>query len=56
LTTIKVKFIGGYDYLCLKVGEVYEAFEPKDDTRFFAVKDMSGDFYVYPKGYFEVIE
>lgn len=56
LTMIKVKYLGGYDYLCLKEGDVYEAYELTDDTRFYAVKDMSGEFYAYPKGYFEVVE
>ena len=55
MTMIKVKYLGGYDYLCLKEGDVYEAYELTDDTRFYAVKDMSGEFYAYPKGYFEVV-
>lgn len=53
---IKVKFLGGYNYLCLKIGDIYEAYEPEDDTRFYAVKDLSGEYYAYPKGYFEVIK
>lgn len=52
---IKVKYIGK-DMAEIRNGEIYDADEVKDDSRYYGVIDRSGESYVYPKTLFEVIE
>ena len=52
---IKVKYIGK-DMAEIRNGEIYDADEVKDDSRYYGVIDRSGESYAYPKTLFEVIE
>lgn len=54
MTKIKVKYIGE-DRAEIRNGEIYEAYETKDDSRYYGVYDRSGEDYAYPKQLFEVI-
>ena len=55
LMKIKVKYIGK-DMAEIRNGEIYDADEVKDDSRYYGVTDRSGESYAYPKTLFEVIE
>ena len=52
---IKVKYIGK-DMAEIRNGEIYDAEEVKDDSRYYGVTDRSGESYAYPKTLFEDIE
>ena len=51
---MKVKYIGS-DMAEIYNGEIYEAFDIKDDDRFYGVIDRSGEAYAYPKNLFIVM-
>ena len=51
---IKVEYLG-VDMAEIRNGEIYEATEIKDDSRYYRVLDHSGEWYAYPKTLFEII-
>ena len=52
---IKVKYIGE-DMADIRNGDIYNASEVKDDSRYYAVIDRTGETYAYPKSLFEIVE
>lgn len=52
---MKIKYIGE-DRAEIRKGEIYNAEHAKDDSRYYAVTDRSGEVYCYPKALFEVLE
>lgn len=55
LTSFKVKCTKE-GLLCLRKGDIYDAREIVDDSRYFGVFDLMKDWYAYPKEWFEIIE
>lgn len=55
MMTIKVRYIGE-DRADIRYGDEYEAKQIKDDNRYYAIIDRSGESYAYPKQFFEIIE
>lgn len=53
--TFKVRYVGE-DAAEIRNGETYSAHPLKDCSTMYGVKDRSGEYYVYPKDLFEVIE
>ena len=51
----KVKYIG-QDRVSIRNGDVYEAYNIRDDDRYYGVVDLTGEDYAYPKKLFEVVE
>lgn len=48
-------YYNGPDRADIKNGEIYDIMELKDTGEFYGVKDNSGEWYAYPKFYFNVI-
>lgn len=55
MTTIKVRYIGE-DRADIRYGDEYEAKQIKDDSRYYAIIDRSGESYAYPKTLFEIVK
>lgn len=53
--TIKVRYIGE-DRADIRYGEEYTAKDIKDDNRYYAIIDRSGESYAYPKTLFEIVK
>lgn len=53
--TIKVRYIGR-DRADIRYGDIYDACEIRDDSRFYGVVDRSGDACAYPKCFFEIVK
>lgn len=51
----KVRYIGS-DAAEIRKGEIYFAKHLKDCSVMYEVKDRSGEWYAYPKEWFEVID
>lgn len=51
---MKVKFLGKTEFLVLTHGRVYEVLSV--EKGFYRIVDDSGDDYLYPPEYFEIIE
>lgn len=51
----KVRYIGK-DMADLRTGEIYEAEKLKDSENMYGVLDRSGEWYAYPKSFFEVVK
>lgn len=52
---MKIKYIGE-DRAEIRKGDVYKAENAKDDSRYYAVTDRSGEIYCYPKTLFEIVK
>ena len=51
---MKVKFIGKTEFLVLTNGKIYDVMSV--EKRFYRIVDDSGEDYLYPPKYFEVVE
>lgn len=54
MISYKVKYIGP-DAAEIRAVEVYEAQDLQDSEKMIGVKDRSGEWYAYPKKYFEIL-
>ena len=54
MTSYKVKYIGP-DAAEIRAGEIYEAQDLQDSEKMIGVKDRSGEWYAYPRKYFELL-
>lgn len=55
MISYKVMYIGP-DAAEIRAGEIYEAQDLQDSEKMIGVKDRSGEWYAYPKKYFEVLD
>ena len=46
----------GPDSVDLRKGELYRAHDLKDSSKLIGVKDQSGEWYAYPKEFFERVD
>ncbi len=55
MTKYKVRYVGS-DRADIRHGEVYVAEDLKDSDALIGIRDRSGEWYAYPKEWFERIE